>query len=153
MALHAHELREGDYLVSTDPSRLDIRRIHAFLTTSYWSPGVSLDRVARAIGHSLPFGLYAGDEQVGFARVVTDTATLAYIADVYVEGAHRGCGLGKLLMRAVMAHPALQDIRRWSLGTRDAHGLYRQFGFGPVRSPERWMEISPPDFYKQEATQ
>lgn len=144
----ARELREGRYLVTTDPSRLDIRRIHGFLTGSYWAEGIPREVVERSIANSLNFGLYDGQEQVGFARVVTDRATFAWIADVYVEEGHRGQGLGKLLMRAVMAHPDLQGLRRWMLGTRDAHGLYRQFGFAELAHPGNWMDRHDPDVYK-----
>lgn len=142
-----YELREGQYLVSTDPSLLDIDRIHAFLTASYWAEGVPRDVVARSIEHSIPFGLYDGRAQIGFARVITDRATYAYLADVYVEEEYQGQGLGKLLMRAVMAHEDLQGMRRWLLGTRDAHGLYRQFGFSELGHPDRWMEKVDPDVY------
>ncbi len=140
-------LREGRYLVSTDPSLLDIDRIHAFLTASYWAEGVPRDVLARSIEHSIPFGLYDGHAQIGFARVITDCATFAYLADVYIEEEYQGQGLGKLLMRAVTAHPDLQDLRRWMLGTRDAHGLYHQFGFTELGKPERWMEKADPDVY------
>ncbi len=142
-----YELREGQYLVSTDLSLLDIDRIHAFLTASYWAEGVPQDVVARSIRHSIPFGLYDGQAQIGFARAITDCATFAYLADVYVEEEYQGQGLGKFLMRAVMAHPDLQGLRRWMLGTRDAHGLYHQFGFTEPRHPDRWMEKADPDVY------
>src|SRR5574341_2373275 len=145
-----YELREGQYLVSTDPSLLDIDRIHAFLTASYWAEGVPPDVVARSIKYSMPFGLYDGRAQIGFARVVTDFATYAYLADVYVEEGYQGQGLGKLLMRAVMAHPDLQGLRRWVLGTRDAHGLYRQFRFTELRHPDQWMERPAPGLYDHE---
>ena len=145
-----YELREGQYLVSTDPSLLDIDSIHAFLTASYWAEGVSPDIVTRSVEHSLPFGLYDGRAQIGFARVITDFATYAYLADVYVEAEYRGQGLGKLLMQAVMDHPDLQGMRRWLLGTRDAHGLYRQFGFTELKRPERWMERPAPGLYGHE---
>jgi GNAT superfamily N-acetyltransferase len=144
-----YELREGDYVVSDDPSRLDIAYVHAFLTGSYWSPGIPRDVVERGIANSLPLGLYDGTgAQTGFARVITDRATYAYIADVFVDEAHRGKGLGKLLMRAIMSHADLQGLRRWSLATRDAHGLYRRFGFSDLAHPERFMEIVNRDMYK-----
>ena len=142
-----YELREGQYLVSTDPSLLDIDSIHAFLTATYWAEGVPRDIVERSLQHSISFGLYDGQAQIGFARVITDRATFAYIADVYVEEEFQGQGLGKLLMRAVMAHPDLQGMRRWMLGTRDAHGLYHQFGFHEPRHPDRWMEKADPGVY------
>ncbi len=145
-----HQLQVGDFLVSTDRRLLDVERIHAFLTLSYWAEGVSLEAVGRSIEHSIPFGVYAGGEQVGFARVITDTSTLAYVADVYVEAMYRGQGLSKLLMKALLSHPDLQQVQRWLLGTRDAHGLYSRFGFEPLRRPERWMERADLALYKYE---
>ncbi len=143
------ELRDGDYAVSTDPARIDIAYVHAFLTAAYWSNGIPRELVERAIANSLPFGLYdSGGKQTGFARVISDLATYAYIADVFVDEAHRGRGLGKLLMRAIMSHPDLQGLRRWSLATRDAHGLYRQSGFSALSQPEVFMEIVNRDVYK-----
>jgi len=122
-----------------------------FLTESYWSPSIPREVVERGIANSLPFGLFdTTGAQAGFARVITDRATYAYIADVFVDQAHRGKALGKLLMQAVMTHPDLQGLRRWSLATRDAHGLYRQFGFRDLAHPERFMEIADPDVYKRE---
>lgn len=127
--------------VTADPSALDLDVVHGFLTTSYWAQGISRDVVARAIEHSLCFGAFDGDRQVGFARVITDRATYAYVSDVFVLDAHRGRGVGKRLMKAIRAHPDLQGLRRWTLFTRDAHGLYRQFGFRAPHHPERLMEI------------
>lgn len=144
------ELRRGEYTVSTDPSLLDIDAIHAFLAGSYWSEGVSRETLARSIEHSIPFGVYRGGQQVGFARVITDTDMLAYLADVYVEEAHRGRGLGMLIVEAALAHPDLQEVRRWLLGTRDAHGLYRKFGFEELKRPERWLERYEPSLYRHE---
>lgn len=133
--------RDG-YEVSTDRDRLDLAVIHAFLRTSYWSPGVPRDVVERAITNSLPFGLYSpSGEQVGFARVVTDYATYAYIGDVFVSEEHRRRGLGKFLMSCVIEHPHLQGLRRWALATADAHELYRRYGFGPPAHPELHMFI------------
>lgn len=145
------EHREGDVLVSCDPGRLDVDRIHAFLTATYWAEGISRETVARSIEYSIPFGVHLNGEQVGFARVISDRASYAYLADVYIEEPFRGRGLSKTLMRAVMAHPELQGLRRWILGTRDAHGLYRQFGFTELQRPERWMEKADPTLYKHEA--
>lgn len=143
------EWQRGEYVVSTDPVRIDIESVHRFLSDeAYWSPGVPLDVVRRAIAGSIVFGLYRGSEQVGLARVVTDRATFAWLCDVYVLKEHRGHGLGKWLMEFVMAHPDLQGLRRWLLATRDAHGLYAQFGYEPV-DPERFMEIRDPDVYKR----
>jgi GNAT superfamily N-acetyltransferase len=143
------ELRDGGYVVSTDPARIDVAYVHAFLAESYWAKGIPRDTVETAVANSLPFGLYDSDRnQIGFARVISDLATFAYIADVFVDDSHRGKGLGKLLMRAIMSHPELQGLRRWSLATRDAHGLYQQFGFSELAHPERFMEIARPDLYK-----
>jgi GNAT superfamily N-acetyltransferase len=129
------------YDISTDPSRLDLDAIHEFLSRSYWSPGIAKDTVARAIAHSLCFGVYRDGAQVGFARVITDRTTFAYLSDVYVLEAHRGQGLSKRLVERIRAHPDLQGLRRMMLATRDAHGLYAQFGFRPLAIPERFMEV------------
>lgn len=142
------DARRSEYDVSTDPARLDIDAIHAYLTRSYWSPGIPRETVARAIAHSLCFGAYVGTEQVGFARVVTDRATFGYLADVYILEAHRGRGVAKQLMATIMAHPDLQGLRRFMLATRDAHGLYEQFGFTEVAHPSRLMEIVRLDVYR-----
>jgi ribosomal protein S18 acetylase RimI-like enzyme len=137
------------YEISSDPARLDAVAIHAYLSRSYWSPNISLDIVERAIRHSLCFGAYErrSGAQVGLARVVTDYATFAYLCDVYVLEQHRGHGLGKRMMTEVMAHPALTSARRIMLATRDAHGLYRQSGFGDVGESRTLMEIVRPDIY------
>ncbi len=130
------------YEISTDYSRLDIDLIHRFLSQeSYWAKNIPRLIVERSIEHSLCFGAFANGEQVGFARVVTDRATYAYVCDVFVVATHRGRGVGKMLMRAMRDHPDLQRLRRWQLATRDAHDLYRQFGFGEVEHPERQMQI------------
>jgi GNAT superfamily N-acetyltransferase len=122
----------GDYLISIEPERLDLEVIHRFLSEeAYWSPGVAREVVERSIEQSLNFGVYRGDEQVGFARVVTDYVTFAWLADVFVLEGHRGQGLGKWLVATVLGAPELQDLRRWILGTADAHGLYERFGFRP----------------------
>jgi GNAT superfamily N-acetyltransferase len=129
------------YELVTDQARIDVAAAHAYLTHSYWSPGVSREIVARAIANSLCFAIrHEQDGQVAFARVVTDRATFAYIADVHVLEAHRGRGLSKRLMASLMAHPDLQGLRRMLLNTRDAHGLYKQFGFTPPARPENVME-------------
>jgi GNAT superfamily N-acetyltransferase len=128
-------------VVSSDPSRLDLDVIHVFLSKAYWALGIDRDIVARSIEHSLCFGAFDGNRQVGFARVISDRATYAYVCDVFVLESHRGRGVGKRLMASIMSHPELQGLRRWTLFTRDAHGLYRQYGFGEGRHPERFMEI------------
>lgn len=138
----------GEYTISTDRDRLDIRAIHDFLTRSYWSPGIPIAIVEKAVANSLCFGLFHGMEQIGFARVVTDKATFAYLADVYVLDPHRGKGLSKWLMEIICGHEDLQGLRRFALATKDAHGLYRQFGFTELANPSVMMEILRPDVYK-----
>jgi GNAT superfamily N-acetyltransferase len=140
----------GGYVISTDPARLDLDVIHGFLSfRSYWAAGRSRDRVARSIAGSLPFGLHDPNGQVGFARVVTDHVVIAYLADVFVLDAHRGKGLGKWLVATVVSAPELGSIRRWILGTRDAHGLYRRFGFEEPH-PGVLMERLDPDSDRRE---
>jgi len=143
-----NEQRDG-FTVSTDPALLDVHAVHAFLTTSYWAEGIPRETVERALRNSLCFGLYEGRRQVGLARVITDGATFAYLCDVYVLPEMRGWGLGTWLMECVMAHPDLQGLRRFYLVTRDAHELYRPFGFTEIKSPERHMEIVRPGLYKK----
>lgn len=140
-------VREDGYRISTDRRDLDVRAIHDFLTQSYWSPGVPIGVVERAIANSLCFGVFRGRDQVGFARVITDKATFAYLADVYVLAAHRGRGLSKWLLAVIRAHADLQGLRRFMLATRDAHGLYAQFGFTPLANPSRVMEVLDADVY------
>lgn len=132
--------REG-FVVSTDSARLDLNLIHKVLTASYWARGIPREVVARSIENSLCFGVYEDSQQVGFARVISDFATYAYVADVFIVEAYRGRGLGTFLMECIVKHPQLQGLRRWSLVTRDAHGLYKRFGFQPLAKPENYMEI------------
>ena len=141
------------YEISTDRTRLDIDAIHAYLTRSYWSPGIPREIVERAAANSLCFGVFesATGAQVGFTRVVTDYATFAYLCDVYVLEEHRGRGLSKWMMSECLAHPALTGARRAMLATRDAHGLYRQFGFADVVRNTNLMEIVRPDIYAPRA--
>ena len=136
-----HECGPAELSITTDPSRLDLDVIHGFLSGSYWAAGIPRELVARAIRHSTCFGAFDGSEQVGFARVISDHATFAYVCDVFVLASHRGRGVGKRLMAAIRSHPELQGLRRWVLFTRDAHELYRQYGFTEARQPERLMEI------------
>ena len=140
------ELPAG-YSISTDKSRLDLEVIHSFLSSSYWAAGIPREIVQRSIENALCFGVYHGEEQVGFARVVSDFATIAYLADVFILDKHRGKGLSKILMKCIMQHPRLQGLRRFCLGTRDAHELYRQFGFEVIQKPENWMEIKRENLY------
>jgi len=147
------EFRRGEFVISTDPARLDLDVIHEFLTNSYWAKGIPRDVVARSIEHALCFGVYdVNGVQVGFARVVSDFATVAYLGDVFVLEPYRGRGLGKWLMECVVQHPALQGLRRWILLTRDAHGLYSQFGFTPLKAPESYMELHRADVYESRKT-
>ena len=137
------EWQRGEYLISTDRDRLDSAFIHNFLSNnSYWARGRDFELVQRSISNSFNFGLYKGNQQIGFARVVTDYATFAWLADVFVLDEHRGQGLGKWLVEVIVSHPKLQGFRRWLLATRDAHELYRRFGFTELSDASRWMEKS-----------
>jgi len=135
------------YEITSDVTRFDIGAVHAFLSQSYWSPGIPRAVVERAIANSVCFGVLHEGQQVGFARVVTDKATFAYLADVYILPEHRGKGLSRRLMERVIRHPDLQNLRRMLLATRDAHALYAKFGFKPLAAPERIMEIHNPAVY------
>ena len=137
-----------DYRISTDPALHDVGQIHRFQSRdSYWAQNIPLSVVQRSIAQSLCFGMYEAERQIGFARVVTDAATFAYLADVFIVPSHRQLGLGKRLMAAVMAHPDLRGLRRFMLATRDAHALYRQFGFAPPKNPQVLMERHEPQIY------
>jgi GNAT superfamily N-acetyltransferase len=142
-------MQQAEYTISTDQSRFDVEMIHGFLTSCYWAEGIPRDVVQRSIANALCFGIFEGDAQVGFARVITDRATYAYIGDVFVLESHRGRGLGKRLMQAIMEHPELQGFRRWSLVTSDAHSLYEQFGFTALARPQDYMELRDPDVYQR----
>ncbi|MCF8178596.1 MAG: GNAT family N-acetyltransferase [Sulfuritalea sp.] len=142
--------REG-FLVTDRQQDLDIETIHGFLVESYWAKGIPRPIVERAVANSLCCGLYQESRQIGFARAVTDRATFAYLADVFVLDAYRGRGLGKWLVSCMLAHPDLQGLRRLLLVTADAHGLYRQQGFTALPAPDRFMEIHAPDIYRQES--
>jgi GNAT superfamily N-acetyltransferase len=144
-------MRVDGYSISSDARDFDIDAIHGYLTQSYWSPGIPRSVVERAIANSLCFGVFKGSRQVGFARVVTDRATFAYLADVFILDAHRGKGLSKWLMQVILAHADLQGLRRFLLGTRDAHELYRRFGFRELANPSRMMEIHAADVYRTNA--
>jgi len=139
-----HFLEKG-YIISTDKTLIDFDVVHHYLANeSYWAQGIPAERLRNAIENSMCFGIYKQNKQAGFARVVTDKATFAYICDVFVLPEHRRLGLSKWLIQTIKQHPELQGLRRWSLATSDAHGLYEQFGFKEISRPERWMEIFTP---------
>jgi len=134
------------YTISTDRTKLNIEAIYNFISLeSYWGKGRSIEVIKKSIENSLPFGVYYKDEMIGFARVVTDYATFAWVADVFILPEHRGKDLSKWLMETILAHPELQGFRRWVLATKDAHELYRKYGFQELNRPERWMERVDPD--------
>jgi GNAT superfamily N-acetyltransferase len=142
------EWQNGEFTISTDPARLQIDVIHRFLSEeSYWAKTRTREQTITAIKNSLPFGVYKGENLIGFARVVTDYATFAYLGDVFILNEYRGKGLSKWLMEAITAHPDLQGFRRWVLATLDAHKLYEKYGFTGLKYPERWMEKAAPDAY------
>lgn len=142
------DLTLNQYTISTDKNKLDINSIHKFLSTkAYWSIGIPRDTVKRAIDNSLCFGLYDGKKQIGFARVISDFATIAYLGDVYILEKYRGQGLSKWLMESIMAHADLQGLRRWILLTGDAHTLYKQFGWTEIADATKWMELHNPNVY------
>lgn len=139
----------GEYCIDTDKSKLDIHYIHQSLSNTYWAKGIPEDIVQRSIDGSLCFAVYKGQQQIGFARVITDMATFGYLSDVFIDPAFQGEGLGKWLVEVILGHPDLQGFRRFMLATADAHGLYSQFGFSPLNFTERWMHIHWPDCYRQ----
>ncbi len=141
------EYRRDNFLISTDRSRLQLVVIHNFLKESYWAKNIPFAVVQRSVDNSLCYGVYGDDHQIGFARVITDYTTFAWIADVFILEPYRGQGLSKWLVACILAHPELQGLRRWLLGTKDAHGLYRQFGFAGIANPDRFMEITNPNAY------
>lgn len=143
--------RDG-FTISTDPARIDLDFVHDFLTRSYWAEGIPRATVARSIAGSLSFGIYEGTRQAGFARVITDKATFAYLADVFVAEGFRGRGLSRWLLACILAHPDLQGLRRFLLATRDAHGLYQKFGFEPLSSLAPWLQRYQPDVYRSAVT-
>jgi len=148
--MEATERKKNGYLISTDKSLLDIDAVHEFLSqSSYWAENIAKSVVQKSIDHSLCFAVYHHNKLVGFARVISDFATFAYLADVFIVQGHRGKGLSKWLMQTIVEHPHLQGLRRFTLATRDAHGLYAQFGFTLFDKPERWMHIHDPDVYKK----
>ena len=142
------EWTKYDYVISTDKLRIDASVVHRFLAQSYWAEKIPIEIVKRAIDNSLCFAMYRHSVLVGFARVISDFATFAYLADVFILPEERGRGLSKWLMQTIVDHPELQGLRRFTLATRDAHDLYAQFGFTPFDTPERWMHRHDPDVYR-----
>ena len=136
------------FYISTEKEKMDIDLIHSFLTRSYWAEGISKEIVRRSIEGALCFGVFENEKQIGFARMITDRATFAYLADVFIIDEYRGLGLSKWLMEVIMSHPDLQGLRRLMLATRDAHELYKKFGFTSLNNVDRWMHIHYPDVYK-----
>jgi len=150
LSMQPIEFQRNQFLISTDPNRLDPTAIHNFLANeSYWAKGIQREAVEKAIAHSLCFGLYDAEQQIGFARVISDYATYGYLDDVYVLAPYRGQGLGKWLMACVLAHPQLQTLRRFMLATRHAQAFYNQFGFNALAFPQRHLEKLAPDFYQK----
>jgi GNAT superfamily N-acetyltransferase len=146
--MNTYEIRENDLLISTDKALLDRAYIHQFLGgRSYWAKDIPLETMNRSIEHSLCFGVYRAGKQIVFARVVTDCATFAWLADVFIDESERAQGLGKKFVPAILAHPQLQGLRRFMLGTRDAHGLYARYGFKPLEYVDRFMQIQDPNPY------
>ncbi len=153
-SFHLVKIADGvRYEIDTDRARLDLRVVHGFLAASHWARGIPMSVLQRAIRRSLPFGLYKDGRQIGFARVVTDSATFAYLADVFVLESERGQGLGRWLIESILAHPGLQGLRRWLLGTRDAHGLYRKTGFTEPAAPFGFLERLDPTAYESPAAE
>jgi len=143
------DLTKNGFTISTDKEKLDVDMIHSFLNSTYWAGGIPKQTIRRSIEGSICFGVFENDRQIGFARMITDKATFAYLADVFIIEEYRGRGLSKWLMEVIMSHPELQNLRRMILVTKDAHGLYKQFGYVPLINVERWMEKLDPDVYKR----
>ena len=143
------DFMKDKFIISTEKEKLDIDFIHSFLTRSYWAEGISKEVIKRSIDGSLCFGVFENEKQIGFARMITDKATFAYLADVFIIEEYRGLGLSKWLMEVIMSYPELQSLRRMMLATRDAHSLYEKFGFTQLTNPDRWMQIHNPDVYKK----
>jgi len=143
------DFTKGRFYISTEKEKMDIDLIHSFLNRSYWAEGISKEIIRRSIEGALCFGVFENDKQVGFARMITDRATFAYLADVFIIEEYRGLGLSKWLVEIILAHPDLQGLRRMMLATRDAHELYKKFGFTQLNNVDRWMHIHYPDVYKE----
>ena len=143
------EFKKNNFIISTDKRKLQIKAIHNFLINAYWSKGIKIERVKKAIRGSLCFGVYHGKTQIGFARVITDYASFGYLADVFIIEEYRKRGLSKWLMKSIVNHSELKDLKTWMLATKDAHGLYSQFGFEPLKEPQRFMRKENPKFVKK----
>lgn len=141
-------IAKNQFTITTEKEKFDVEFIHSFLTHSYWAEGISKEVIKRSIEGALCFGLFENDKQIGFARMITDKATFAYLADVFIIEEYRGRGLSKWLMEVIMSHPSLQGLRRMMLATKDAHGLYEKFGFTALNNVDRWMQINDPNIYK-----
>lgn len=141
-------IEKNHFKITTEKAKFDIEFIHSFLTRSYWAEGISKEVIERSIEGALCFGLFESDKQIGFARMITDKATFAYLADVFIIEEYRGRGLSKWLMEVIMSHPSLQGLRRMMLATKDAHGLYEKFGFTALNNVDRWMQINDPNIYR-----
>jgi GNAT superfamily N-acetyltransferase len=142
-----HLWSKGDYEISTDPARIEVVLVYEYLTNSYWAKGIPAETVKKSIENSIAFGIYFGRQQVGFARVVSDLATFAYLADVFIVPNYRRRGLSRWLMECIVNHPDLQGLRRWMLATQDAHGLYARFGFTPLKRPDACLEKHDSEIY------
>lgn len=143
------EYHKGEFLITTAQDKLDLDAIYGFLSESYWAKGIPRAVVIRSIQNSICFGVFSGTKQVGFARVISDCATYAYLADVFILDSYRGRGLARWLMECITAHPGLQGLRRWTLATRDAHELYAKFGFKPLAKPGNFMELHDAEIYSR----
>lgn len=141
-------IAKNQFTITTEKEKFDVEFIHSFLTRSYWAEGISKEVIKRSIEGALCFSLFENDKQIGFARTITDKATFAYLADVFIIEEYRGRGLSKWLMEVIMSHPSLQGLRRMMLATKDAHGLYEKFGFTALNNVDRWMQINDPNIYK-----
>ena len=142
------DIHKDNFSISTDQNKLDKEAIHHFLSTkAYWCLNIPRETVERSIENSLCFGVYEGTTQVGFARVISDRATVAYLGDVFIIEEYRGRGLSKWLVETIMQHPDLQGLRRWILLTGDAHELYRQYGWTSIADPDKWMELHRKNIY------
>jgi len=142
------EWKRDSFVVTDDPARIDIDVVHGFLRQVYWAKGIPLETVRKSIANSHCFSVFENDAQIGFARVISDKATFAYLCDVFVLAPHRGKGASRFMMDCIVNHPDLANLRRWMLLTDDAHGLYRKFGFQDIADPRRHMEISRPKIYE-----